>query len=149
MNTVKMETLQPMYPATENISARVLAILERLLTQVVVLKHRYLLNQTARQFKPRINLDERRIRLRAALADGIMLDSASSAHLSSGTAAEHLLSMRATDIVALPRALSPTRDRTLTTPKERLCNIVGRALKTVGSVPGHLAPKGSRIHLLA
>ena len=144
-----METLQPMYPSTDNISARVLAIADRLLTQVMVLKHRYLFKQTARQFKPRINLDERRIRLRNALAGAIMLDSTSSARLSSSTAAEHLLSMRATDIIALPRAQSPKRDMTLTTPKERLCNIVGRALKTVGSVPGHRAPRGSRIHLLA
>jgi hypothetical protein len=139
-----------MYPFTENISARVLAILDRLLNQVMVLKHRYLFNQIARQFKPRTNLDERRIRLRHALADAIMLDSTSSARVSSGTAAEHLLSMRATDIIALPRAQVLTRGKTLTTtPNARLCDIVRRSLKTVVAVPGHIALKGGSIHLLA
>lgn len=139
-----------MYPSTDNISAWVLEIVDRLLTHVVVLKHRHRVHQTARQFKPRINLDERRIRLRTAFADSVVLDVTSSAHQPSGTAAEHLLSMRATDVVILPRDQVFRQGKTLATvPNQRLYDIVMHALKRVILVPGHIAPKGRRIHLLA
>ncbi len=142
-----------MYPFITALNTRLLAVSALFLNRIAQLKHLYLVGRTARNFKPNIDVNERRLRLRSALAHHGTLTAPDEVYQHSRWVAEDLLSRRAQIVIHLPTTqfvhVHPLNGRLSNSGWSPLwVGLIHRVRAIIPSIDNQ-TPKGRQVRLLA